>query len=207
MDREQLARECLKVEQAGGNVREYLGNCGCISPWGTWYRLQKEELGRHPWQIRDGKGGTDMAKITLEIKKKAVDIALNGGHPTTYLKEQGVKNPSSTWYVIKKNLEKVDPGTYARVIAMKDQEEEPAAADEIMISTEPSEAGITKPLNYDGFEVTALKSPGTGFRFTSDPRYGMMTWNTVSGDEVSLTAEEWHNLAAELPKVLQIFGI
>ena len=76
MNREQLARECIRIEMAGGDVREFLKNSGCISPWGTWHRLQREELGRNPWQITDGKGSAEMQKVTLEQKKKAVEIAI-----------------------------------------------------------------------------------------------------------------------------------
>ena len=63
MNRQQLARECVEIEKAGGSVREYLASKGCISPWGTWYRLPKEELGRAECHITDGKGGDDMKKI------------------------------------------------------------------------------------------------------------------------------------------------
>ena len=237
MDREALARKCARIEKAGGSVREYLGTLGFISPWGTWFRLQKEELGRKNYQITDGKGVEEMRKVTLDDKKKAVEIALSGGNPLKYLKEIGCGNPSASWAYIKKTLKEVAPEKYARLPSRANAAEpecwKPKAGDpEIMpvnangepvrpevvltiksedltreIDETPHVSSITKPVNYDGFEVMALKSPATGFRFTSDPRYGVMTWNTVSGDEVSLTAEEWHKLAAELPKALQIFGI
>ena len=260
MNRGELAQACLAVEKAGGSVRDYLSDAGYISPWGTWFRLQKEELGRRDHQITDGKGNEGMKKITLEEKKKAVEIALSGGNPLEYLKSIGSANPSAAWYYIKKTLKEADPGKYDQLTAEKTEEEkgmtccapstrkgvevpdewpeeepvEDIPADALGRSAEilekaqenpevvltikredlaraldetPHVSSITKPVNYDGFEVMALKSPDTGFRFTSDPRYGTMTWNTVSGDEVSLTAEEWHKLADELPKVLQIFGI
>lgn len=245
MNREELARKCARIEKAGGSVREYLGTLGFISPWGTWFRLQKEELGRKDHQITEGKGAEEMRKVTLEDRKKAVEIALSGGNPLKFLKECGVANPSASWAYIKKTLKEVDPEKYARLpsranaaepecwkpkeavttccapsrpsgVEVPDEwpEEEPKVVLTIksedltrVIDETPHVSSITKPVNYDGFDVMALKSPDTGFRFTSDPRYGMMTWNTVSGDEVSLTAEEWHKLAAELPKALQIFGI
>lgn len=246
MDRTELARRCARIDAAGGNVREFLNGLGFISPWGTWFRLQKEELGRKDYQITDGRGNEEMKKVTLEQKKKAVDIALSGGNPLDYLKEIGSKQPAALWYAIKKVLKEADPEKYGKLptranaaepecwkpkaepvttccapstregVEVPDElpEEVPEEKMEMPAAdlTIPEEKlismdSVCKPVNYDGFEVMALKSPGTGFRFTSDPRYGMMTWNTVSGDEVSLTAEEWHKLADELPKVLQIFGI
>lgn len=115
MNRQQLARECVEIEQAGGSVREYLAIKGCISPWGTWYRLQKEELGRAEHQITDGKGGEDVKKLTLENKKKAVQIAAEGGNPLEYLKECGAANPSASWVYIKKCLKETDPEMYAKI--------------------------------------------------------------------------------------------
>ena len=239
MNRTDLARRCAGIDAEGGNVREFLKGLGFISPWGTWFRLQKEELGRKDWQITDGRGNEEMKKVTLEQKKKAVEIALSGGNPLAYLKEIGSKQPSALWYVIKKSLKEADPYKYEMLagsaaepvttccapakssgVEMPDdlpEDEEPVKPEVVLtiksedltkaLDETPHVSSITKPVNYDGFEVMALKSPDTGFRFTSDPRYGMMTWNTVSGDEVSLTAEEWHKLADDLPRVLQIFGI
>ena len=248
MDRNELAATCVRIEKAGGSVRDFLKDLGFVSPWGTWHRLQKEELKRKDYQITDGRGAEEMRKITLEDKKKAVEIALSGENPLSFLKECGVANPSASWAYIKKTLKEVDPEKYARLpsranaaepecwkpkqvttccapakpsgVEVPDElpeDEEPVKPEVVLtiksedltraLDETPNVSSITKPVNYDGFEVMALKSPDTGFRFASDPRYGMMTWNTVSGDEVSLTAEEWHKLADELPRALQIFGI
>lgn len=234
MGREELARKCAQIEKAGGSVRDFLAGIGCISPWGTWFRLQKEELGRKDHQITDGRGN-EMSKITLEQKKKAVEMAIRGESPLPYLKKCGSTAPDKTWWYIKTKLKDADPELYAKIPDMRkaepvtccapstrkgvevpeelpEEELKMPAVDltipaEKLISTEDIQDSPWKPVNYDGFEVMALKSPATGFRFTSDQRYGTMTWNTASGDEVSLTAEEWRELAAELPKVLQIFGI
>lgn len=139
MNREQLARKCALIEKAGGSVREYLRSCGCISPWGTWFRLQREELGRKKCQITDGKGGAEMRKITLADKKKAVEIAISGGNPLPYLKECGSKNPSAAWYAIKQTLKETDPETYALLpdLRKKDESKEEETMNEIHMDAEP----------------------------------------------------------------------
>ena len=43
-------------------------------------------------------------KLTLEQKKKAVEIAGQGGNQLEYLKKCGAKNPSAAWVYIKKTL-------------------------------------------------------------------------------------------------------
>ena len=48
-------------------------------------------------------------KLTLEQKKKAVEIAAQGGNPTEYLKKCGAKNPYAAWDYIKKTLAMKDP--------------------------------------------------------------------------------------------------
>jgi hypothetical protein len=152
MDRLQLALECLEIEKAGGSVREYLASKGCISPWGTWHRLQKEELGRNEYQITDGKGGDDMKKIALADKKKAVEIAIGGGDPLEYLRKCGSKNPQALWYMIKKNLQEVEPDQYAKLLcAVKHGEEEHQCPD-----YEPKEAAENEePKPLDGGEWEA----------------------------------------------------
>ena len=117
MDRAELAKECVAVEKAGGSVREFLSEHGCISPWGTWYRLQKEELHRSESQITLGKGDANKLsrKITLEQKKKAVQIAIEGGDVLEYLRQLGSKNPSGLWWTIKNDVKAADPELYAKI--------------------------------------------------------------------------------------------
>ncbi len=117
MDRAELAKECVAVEKAGGSVREFLAEHGCISPWGTWYRLQKEELHRSESQITSGKGDANKLsrKITLEQKKKAVQIAIEGGDVLEYLRQLGSKNPSGLWWTIKNDVKAADPELYAKI--------------------------------------------------------------------------------------------
>lgn len=117
MDRAELAKECVAVEKAGGSVREFLAEHGCISPWGTWYRLQKEELHRSESQITSGKGDVNKLsrKITLEQKKKAVQVAIEGGDVLEYLRQLGSKNPSGLWWTIKNDVKAADPELYAKI--------------------------------------------------------------------------------------------
>ena len=133
MDREALARECVEIESAGGSVRDYLRERGFISPWGTWYRLQKEELHRKEHEITYGRVNTMAKRLNLDQKKKAVQIALEGGNPYDFLRDCGSKEPSALWWTIKQNLKKVDPETYAKLPAM-------------LPKTEPVKKTVKKPV-------------------------------------------------------------
>ena len=123
MDRSVLAQECVEIERAGGSVRDYLRERGFISPWGTWYRLQKEELHRKEHEITYGRENTMATRVSLEQKKKAVQIALDGGNPFDFLSDCGSKEPAGLWWTIKQNLKKVDPETYAKLPAMLPKKE------------------------------------------------------------------------------------
>ena len=114
-DRALLAEECLQIEKSGGDVLDYLKSKGAVSPWGTWFRLQREELGRQMCQINDGKGRKRLMRLTLDDKKKAVQIAVDGGNPLNFLRELGSSNPCDCWEKIKKGLEQADPELYAKL--------------------------------------------------------------------------------------------
>ena len=62
-------------------------------------------------------------KITLEQKKKAVEIAIGGGDPLEYLKDCGAGNPSASWWYIRKMLKEKEPELYAKLPAEKEEEE------------------------------------------------------------------------------------
>ena len=64
-------------------------------------------------------------KITLEDKKKAVQVALSGGVPEEYLRSLGMEDPYQAWYGIKKKLKEADPMTWEALEAMKKAEEKP----------------------------------------------------------------------------------
>ena len=119
MDRHQLALECVKVEKAGGSVRDFLREKGCISPWGTWYRLQKEELARTEGQITDGKGDGHMKqmRLTESQRQQAIRIAINGGDPREFLEQCGSVSSDILWQTIRQKLRKKDPETYAKIPA------------------------------------------------------------------------------------------
>ena len=149
-DRRQMALDCLEIERAGLSVLDFLQDLGAVSPWGTWWRLQVEELGRERYQIRDGKGVIEMRKLTLENKKKAVEIALGGGNPLDYLKACGAGNPSASWTYIKKCLQAKDPEQYAQLMAVpkKEKKEEPVA--DQLAGFEPYEPKKAAEVTFQG---------------------------------------------------------
>ena len=56
----EIVRECQRIEQAGGDVIEYIRvNWPSYSPRATWYSIQNQYLGRKPDQYTEGKPRQD----------------------------------------------------------------------------------------------------------------------------------------------------
>ena len=161
-----------------------------------------------------------MTKITLEQKKKAVEIAINGGNPLEFLKKCGSGAPDKTWWAIKAALKVKDPDLYAKIPDMR-KKTEPVATVKvdgpIRIQTEEpekvkiiSEQKPLKPglrgLNNSDFEVSAIKHPIFG-EFYYDQKFGMVDWRTPEGEEVSLSPKNWKELYLIIPDVMGILGV
>ena len=233
-DRRQMALACLEIERAGLSVLDFLQDLGAVSPWGTWWRLQVEELGRDRYKIRDGKGVDDMKKLTLEHKKNAVEIALTGGNPLTFLKSCGAANPSASWVYIKKCLQVKDPEKYERLLKAQEEKKQEEPAEDLPESS----AEITfQGKVYEKAEKAEQKAPKTeqkakktsGKQRKADQKLKIReadgaigTWRrgyeTISfiipaqkeneeDQEIEMSAIEWRALAAELPHVLKLFGM
>ena len=137
-DQRELALQCLEVEDAGGSVIEFLHSLGFISASATWQRLQLNELGRLPSKLRDGKENVNMGKLTLEDKKKAVQIAVDGGNPLEYIRSCGVKNAAEAWGKIKLVVKETDPEAFEKIpkrLPNQKKGEDVIMADEVPIAT------------------------------------------------------------------------
>ena len=117
-----ILEHCLELEASGGDILGYLWSQDYITPRATWCNYQREWLGRKPYEYTDGKPRKKgrvvymkHAKVTLEQKKKAVEIALAGGDPLKYLKDHGAGNAPAMWYTIKENLKVREPETYRKL--------------------------------------------------------------------------------------------
>ena len=232
-EKEAILVHCLELEETGGDILGYLWSQDYLTPRATWFNYQREWLGRKPYQYTDGKprkGENDM-KLTLENKKRAVEIAASGTNPLPFLRSLGIKNASATWCLIKKGLQKADPETFAKLPASfrKDAPELVAKVDGPVIVETPeaiqaqvtessitiskdkivaavSKPKITKPVMYDGLEVSAVRDHDLG-EFYYDHDRNCIDWRNPFGDEVSLGVAGWKTMAERLVKILNVLGV
>ena len=225
-DQNQLALDCLAVEERGENVIEYLKSRGFISPKATWERLQINYLGRYN-RKNPSKGVRSMTKLTLDHKKKAVSIMLNGGDPLDYLRRLGISNAAGCWYNIKKKLKEVDPDLYERLQkrapgtrgAGKQKKE-----DNPVKKTEPKETEkkeeqktevvsvapdlpkkITKPLMHSG--LTACGWRGEFGSYIRDEKQDFLDADLYEGDLISMKIEDWKRFLKELYDAAALLGV
>ena len=121
-ERRRIAEECVKIEQAGGDVLDFLKNEMCsYSPRGTWINLQKEVLPRAEYQITDGK---PKAKGDEQLKKMEKQrMTVNGlidcmkfkWHVKQYLLDRGYTNPKSALANAKAYAKKNMPVEYEKI--------------------------------------------------------------------------------------------
>ena len=195
-----------------------LGNVNIF--WCSWSCLREAE--------KEGK--FSMKKLTLDNKKHAVKIAMDGGNPLEYIRMCGISNAADCWSKIKADLKEKDPEAWEKLPkrlpnpVMDRNKEAPADAVtkaalqhperpivqidgqvivEKMMEQTPK---ITKPLAYDGYTVCCIESKTFG-RFYWDRDHNHLDWTTGEGEEVSFTPQGWKMFLEELPKAAAILGV
>ena len=159
-------------------------------------------------------------KVTLENKKKAVQIAIDGGNPLKYLEECGAKSPSGTWYHIKKDLKAKDPDRYMELPEKYRPADEPKPIDggewekmetpEKAVKAEiPEKANrpvsAPVPVWRTDFEISAVRNSLGEFYY--DKKFNCIDWRTIEGDEVSMAPRAWLELIGILPDVMKVLGV
>jgi len=121
----EILDHCMELEKSGGDILGYLWSQNYLTPRATWFNYQREWLGRKPYEFTDGKPTkkhertereVKHRKLTNEEKKRAVQIAIDGGDPRRYLgNELGLLDPQAAWWKIKNALKTADPDLYAKL--------------------------------------------------------------------------------------------
>ena len=157
-------------------------------------------------------------KITLEQKKKAIQMALDGKDPLKYLDQLGSSNPSAMWYTIRQAVKEKDPALYERLSKKAETkvteettpETEETEEDFTPEDTEPEPPAekITKPLCYDEFTVRAVEGEYGRYHFQDINGKQWIDFDDLEGaNELSMTVDQWRGLLAELRKAAAILGV
>ena len=71
---------------------------------------------------------------------------------------------------------------------------------------DPKPEAPAKPVAFGDYEVTAIRDKELG-EFYFDTKFNVIDWRTLDGDEVSMNATGWRNLADAIPKILGVLGV
>lgn len=169
----------------------------------------------------ENEGADNMQKVTLEQKKKAVEIAISGDSPLEYLRSCGSKAPEKTWYAIKSKLRHADPEKFAQIPDFRKKHEEDEPAPEtvklngpVKIETPegktlakidvPKVVPVAPPFKY---RTTGISTAVGDFQYYKRNDY--LDWTPIGNcnDTVSLKVEEWKELLKVLPEVAKVLGV
>lgn len=196
-----------------------LGNVNIF--WCSWRCLREAE--------KEGK--FSMKKLTLDNKKHAVKIAMDGGNPLEYIRMCGISNAADCWSKIKADLKEKDPEAWEKLPkrlpnpVMDRNKEAPADAvtkaalqhperpivspiPPVVIETPEQKPKITKPLAYSGFTVRAIE--GKYGRFSCYKIDNIMYFNYESLDrreEIDMPIYKWKAFLEEIQEAASVLGV
>lgn len=167
-----------------------------------------------------------------EKNRKAIEIAIAGGDPVEFLRnEGGSKNPGGLWAHIRNELKNREPETFAKLPTCKrdrrasnrfgkakpqkaEVPETPVAAFPGVETPEDTfKAGMDlakikpAPLKYDGMTVRALEGDFGSYHFDTVNGIAYIDYENKDGDELSMTVDHWRGFLAELNHAAAILGV
>ena len=150
--------------------------------------------------------GANEVKLS-EKSSAAIRVAMAGGDPLAYLKEQGSKYPSAAWYSIKAQLKEKDPDLLQKVL---DAQKAPKPVETVKtVSVESEEPKkIDKPVVYAGMTVREVEGSFGRYRRSDVNGTIYMDFEYAEAmDTISLTIEQWGRFRNEMLKAAEILGV
>jgi len=167
------------------------------------------------------KKGETKVKLTSEQKQQAIEMAIAGTSPISFIRDCGVNNPENCWWYIKKKLKESDPETAAKIPGFrpskkeeetvtfegKEYEQLPAKLGDT-ISAEDLCPPIKVPAEEPAFEkrYTAMETTAGDFQYFR--KTGYLDWTPLDGcGTVSMTLEEWKEFMRVFPLMIADLGV
>lgn len=181
------------------------------------------------WRVPQMKGESmKRSTITLEQKKKAVQIALEGGDPLTYLEGLGANSPTQTWFGIKKKLKASNPELFEKLPKRLERHDRKRAGRvttfkgkeyELMEKPEPKTAGDAMAACAEAADAFFGQCKGMGLKVeTPEGEYADVPHATaavyvekaeepVPAEPVKMTFDEWLSTVGMLRQICVKLGV
>ena len=136
------------------------------------------------------------AKVTLEHKKKAVEIALAGGDPLRYLSLHGAGTAPAMWYTIKQNLKETDPEKFNKLPDLRKKVQE-------------HETVVKDGVEYEKAEEPTLADAMTGMKDAADKFFGACDAMGLKTDELKMQLKQsvWHPVNYDGMMIREVEGL
>ena len=168
------------------------------------YDKQKEESkvkGRQP-------------ALTKDQRDHAVNLALRGYSPISYIRSCGAESPINQWGMIRNALKDSDPERFEQLpktikgLPEPPEDGEPEEEDEPEAEeTEPAEHVIFRPTRVSGMAVRAVEGEFGRYSFSASNERDWIDFETGDGDELSMTVDRWRGFIAELQDAARVLGV
>ena len=168
------------------------------------YDKQKEESkvkGRQP-------------ALTKDQRDHAVNLALRGYSPISYIRSCGAESPINQWGMIRNVLKDNDPERFEQLpktikgLPEPPEDGEPEEEDEPEAEeTEPAEHVIFRPTRVSGMAVRAVEGEFGRYSFSASNERDWIDFETGDGDELSMTVDRWRGFIAELQDAARVLGV
>lgn len=167
-------------------------------------------------------------KVTREQKEHAIELALTGGDPISYLREKGSTNPGSMWAKLRKKLEEEDPEKFNRLpdkyrldfrgrprkvpaevkdvptaVAPEPENEDAGPINGPLKAEQP--APINKPLMHSGLRSTGWAGEEVEVHYSE--RYDVITISNHLGDKMSIHSDHVRKALDEITRALLLLGV
>ena len=216
-----IVARCIELEKEGGDILAYLWSENYLTPRATWCNIQREWLGRKPYEYTDGKPNKKKEKkkfmnpnqkqFTAEQKAECVRIAIEGGDPKPYIKSLGFKNPPGAWHNVKEWYRRNDPEMFRKIpdrvgrVVGRDLQLEAGGNYQLSVAETPEQPKIDKPLMHSGKK--AIGWEGDFGVYIYDRKQGYIDYESNDGEEMSMPVDAWREWLKEIHEVAQLMGV
>ena len=216
-----IVARCIELEKEGGDILAYLWSENYLTPRATWCNIQREWLGRKPYEYTDGKPNKKKEKkkfmnpkqkqFTAEQKAECVRIAVEGGDPKPYIKSLGFKNPPGAWHNVKEWYRRNDPEMFKKIpdrvgrVVGRDLQLEAGGNYQLSVAETPEQPKIDKPLMHSGKK--AIGWEGDFGTYIYDRKQGYIDYESNDGEEMSMPVDAWRDWMKEIHEVAQLMGV
>jgi hypothetical protein len=185
--------KAVEIAISGGSPCNYLKSLGAKNPSGMWHNI------KHWFSVHNPEL---YAKIPKKIR--AAETPETG---TLADAMAGMQEAADKFFGLCDDMGlKLETPEKPRIKLDGDLTIETPEKSRVEVTEVPEVPKITKPVNYDGFTVRAVKGSFGTYHY-SESRSAYIDYENNDGDELSMTLEQWRGFLDELRLAARVLGV